>query len=138
MIAGTPAGIPVHVVAWRNGREHTSTVTLDEAQQQARTGDRKTVNDYVDLIEATTRQEYTLFQAISIRSTSLAWADAIFFRSVMPDVIYYEETVELGAMALHVFLLSNPDLLFSDTYLETAIKWAVRNEMEHRAPWLCR
>lgn len=75
---------------------------------------KKTVNDYVDLIETVARVEY----------------------SRLPNhLIDYSEIVNIGAIAIHVLLTSNPDREFNVTYLSTAIKWAIRNELRYRYKW---
>ena len=74
----------------------------------------KTVNDYVDLIETVARVEY----------------------SRLPNhLIDYSELVNIGAIAIHVLLTSNPDKEYNVTYLSTAIKWAIRNELRYRYKW---
>jgi RNA polymerase sigma factor (sigma-70 family) len=75
---------------------------------------QRTVNDYVDLIETVARVEY----------------------SRLPNhLIDYSELVNIGAIALHVLFTSNPDTEYNVTYLSTAIKWAVRNELRYRYKW---
>lgn len=75
---------------------------------------RKTVNDYVDLIETVARVEY----------------------SRLPNhLIDFSEVVNIGAIAIHVLLTSNPERDFNVTYLSTAIKWAIRNELRYRYKW---
>jgi RNA polymerase sigma factor (sigma-70 family) len=75
---------------------------------------KKTVNDYVDLIETVSRVEY----------------------SRLPNhLIDFSEVVNIGAIAIHVLLTSNPDREFNVTYLSTAIKWAIRNELRYRYKW---
>lgn len=75
---------------------------------------QKTVNDYVDLIETVARVEY----------------------SRLPNhLIDYSEIVNIGAIAIHVLLTSNPDREYNVTYLSTAIKWAIRNELRYRYKW---
>jgi RNA polymerase sigma factor (sigma-70 family) len=75
---------------------------------------QKTVNDYVDLIETVARVEY----------------------SRLPNhLIDFAEIVNIGAIAIHVLLTSNPDREFNVTYLSTAIKWAIRNELRYRYKW---
>jgi len=75
---------------------------------------QKTVNDYVDLIETVARVEY----------------------SRLPNhLIDFSEIVNIGAIAIHVLLTSNPDREFNVTYLSTAIKWAIRNELRYRYKW---
>lgn len=75
---------------------------------------KKTVNDYVELIETVARVEY----------------------SRLPNhLIDQSELVNIGAIAIHVLLTSNPDREYNVTYLSTAMKWAIRNELRHRYKW---
>ena len=75
---------------------------------------KKTVHDYVDLIETVARVEY----------------------SRLPNhLIDFGEIVNIGAVAIHVLLTSNPDKEYNVTYLSTAIKWAIRNELRYRYKW---
>lgn len=70
--------------------------------------------DYVDLIETVARVEY----------------------SRLPNhLIDYSELVNIGAIALHTLFTSNPDREYNVTYLSTAIKWAIRNELRYRYKW---
>ncbi len=75
---------------------------------------KRTVYDYVELIETVARVEY----------------------SRLPNhLIDYSELVNIGAIAVHVLLTQNPDTEYNITYLSTAIKWAVRNELRYRYKW---
>lgn len=75
---------------------------------------QKTVYDYVELIETVARVEY----------------------SRLPNhLIDYSELVNIGAIAVHVLLTQNPNTEFNVTYLSTAIKWAIRNELRYRYKW---
>ncbi|MBK8190510.1 MAG: sigma-70 family RNA polymerase sigma factor [Vampirovibrionales bacterium] len=75
---------------------------------------KKTVHDYVSLIETVARVEY----------------------SRLPNhLIDLSELVNIGAIAIHVLLTSHPETEFNVTYLSTAIKWAVRNELRYRYKW---
>jgi RNA polymerase sigma factor (sigma-70 family) len=75
---------------------------------------QRTVNDYVDLIETVARVEY----------------------SRLPNhLVECSELVNIGAIALHVLFTANPDTEYNVTYLSTAIKWAIRNELRYRYKW---
>lgn len=75
---------------------------------------QKTVKDYVDLIETVARVEY----------------------SRLPNhLIDHSELVNIGAIAVHVMLTSNPGKEFNVTYLSTSMKWAIRNELRLRYKW---
>ena len=80
----------------------------------AKDPNQKTVYDYVELVETVARVEY----------------------SRLPNhLIDYSELVNIGAIAVHVLLTQNPGTEFNITYLSTAIKWAVRNELRYRYKW---
>ncbi len=75
---------------------------------------KKTVHDYVDLIETVARVEY----------------------SRLPNhLIDFSELVNIGAIAVHVLLTNNPDREYNITYLSTSMKWAIRNELRYRYKW---
>jgi RNA polymerase sigma factor (sigma-70 family) len=87
---------------------HTTTSPAPAEKRQ------RTVKDYVELIETVARVEY----------------------SRLPNhLIDYSELVNIGAIAIHVLLTQNPDTEFNITYLSTAIKWAIRNELRYRYKW---
>lgn len=74
----------------------------------------RNVNDYIQLIETVSRVEY----------------------SRLPNhLIDYSEIVNIAAIAVHVLLTSNPNKDYNVTYLSTAIKWAIRNELRYRYKW---
>lgn len=90
------------------------TLMTSNAFEQPAKKPSKTVNDYVDLIETVARVEY----------------------SRLPNhLIDFAEVVNIGAIAVHVLLTSNPEREFNVTYLSTAIKWAIRNELRYRYKW---
>jgi RNA polymerase sigma factor (sigma-70 family) len=88
-----------------------TTPTPDSAAEKPK---KKTVYDYVELIETVARVE----------------------NSRLPNhLIDYSELVNIGAIAVHTLLMENPDTEYNITYLSTAIKWAVRNELRYRYKW---
>ena len=89
-------------------------MTFKSSSEESPKKPQKTVNDYVDLIETVARVEY----------------------SRLPNhLIDFAEIVNIGAIAIHVLLTSNPEREFNVTYLSTAIKWAIRNELRYRYKW---
>lgn len=76
----------------------------------------KTINDYTELIKIVARIEYTRLSSSS-------------------HVIDYEELVNIGATAVYVILTSQPKTQHKDSYMSTAIKWAIRNEFRRRYKW---
>ena len=75
---------------------------------------QKTVNDYVELIETVARVECNRLSS---------------------HMVDYSELVNIGALAVHMILTSNPNTEFNVSYLSTAIKWAIRNELRRRYKW---
>lgn len=75
---------------------------------------QKTVNDYVDLIETVARVECNRLSS---------------------HMVDYNELVNIGALAVHMLLTSNPNTEYNISYLSTAIKWAIRNELRRRYKW---
>lgn len=75
---------------------------------------QKTVNDYVELIETVARVECNRLSS---------------------HMVDYSELVNIGALAVHMLLTSNPGTEYNISYLSTAIKWAIRNELRRRYKW---
>ena len=75
---------------------------------------QKTVNDYVELIETVARVECNRLSS---------------------HMVDYSELVNIGALAVHLLLTSNPGTEYNISYLSTAIKWAIRNELRRRYKW---
>ncbi|OGI02660.1 MAG: hypothetical protein A2104_08695 [Candidatus Melainabacteria bacterium GWF2_32_7] len=76
----------------------------------------KTVNDYIELIETIARIEYTRLKTSS-------------------HLIDYSELVNIGAIAVYVILTNSKYNDFNISYMSTAIKWAIRNELRRRYKW---
>ncbi len=77
----------------------------------------KTINDYIELIETIARVEYSKL-------------------SVSAHLIDYSELVNIGAMAVHVLLTNKKNNTeFNISYVSTAIKWAIKNELRRRYKW---
>jgi RNA polymerase sigma factor (sigma-70 family) len=84
------------------------------APQLAAQRNSKNVKDYMELVETVARVEY----------------------SRLPNhLIDQGELVNIGAMALYVMFEANPDRHYNVTYLSTAMKWAIRNELRNRYKW---
>lgn len=45
------------------------------------------------------------------------------------------ELINIGTHALYILFQSNPPEHYNNTYLSTAIKWAIRNEVRRRYKW---
>lgn len=78
--------------------------------------DVKTIGDYVDLIETVAKVE-----CVRLSSSS--------------HLIEYSEIVNIAAMAVHIIITSHKGKEFNISYLSTAIKWAIRNELRRRYRW---
>ena len=97
----------------RAGRPKGSKASKTDAPQEVDLS-KRTIKDYIDLIETVARVEY----------------------SRLPNhLIDYSELVNIGAIALHTLFTSNPDKHYNVTYLSTAMKWAIRNELRYRYKW---
>jgi RNA polymerase sigma factor (sigma-70 family) len=72
------------------------------------------IKDYMELVETVARVEH----------------------SRLPNhLIDASEIVNIGALTLHLLFEKYPERDFNVTYLSTAIKWAVRNELRYRYKW---
>lgn len=73
------------------------------------------LRDYRDLIEMIAKVEYQKF------STS--------------HLIELSELINIGNHTLYILFKKNNPEAFNNTYLSTAIKWAIRNEVRRRYKW---
>lgn len=73
------------------------------------------LREYKDLIETIAKVEYQKF------SNS--------------HLIELPELINIGNHTLYILFKNNPKQEFNNTYLSTAIKWAVRNEVRRRYKW---
>lgn len=73
------------------------------------------LRDYKDLVETIAKVEYQKF------SNS--------------HLIDLPELINIGNHTLYILFKNNPKNTFNNTYLSTAIKWAVRNEVRRRYKW---
>ena len=76
---------------------------------------KKTYKDYMDLIQTVTKVEYSRLSS-----------------SYMVD---FGELLNIGIITVHTLLSEQPNQEFNVTYLSTAIKWAIRNELRRRYKW---
>lgn len=76
--------------------------------------DRK-LREYKDLIEIIAKVEYQKFSS--------------------SHLIELPELVNIGTHALYILFKNNPPEQYNNTYLSTAIKWAIRNEVRRRYKW---
>lgn len=80
----------------------------------------KTISDYSELIKTVARIEYARFSSSS-------------------HIIEFSELVNIGATAVYIVLTTQPNTEHTDSYMSTAIKWAIRNEYRKRYKWYsCR
>lgn len=77
--------------------------------------DERKLKDYKDLIEIIAKIEYQKF------SNS--------------HLIELSELINIGTHALYILFKNNPPENYNNTYLSTAIKWAIRNEVRRRYKW---
>lgn len=76
----------------------------------------KNLHDYAELIETIARIEYN-------RLSSSA------------HLIDFSELVNIGSIAVHVIFSSQENCEYNTSYISTAIKWAIRNELRRRYKW---
>lgn len=73
------------------------------------------LRDYKNLIETISKVEYQKFS--------------------VSHLIELPELVNIGNHTLYILFKNNPPSNFNNTYLATAIKWAIRNEVRRRYKW---
>jgi RNA polymerase sigma factor (sigma-70 family) len=74
----------------------------------------RNIKDYMELVETVARVEH----------------------SRLPNhLMDLSEIVNIGALTIHLMFERNPDRDYNVTYLSTAMKWAVRNELRYRYKW---
>ena len=73
------------------------------------------LRDYKDLIEMIAKVEYQKFSS--------------------SHLIELSELINIGNHTLYILFKNNNPESFNNTYLSTAIKWAVRNEVRRRYKW---
>jgi RNA polymerase sigma factor (sigma-70 family) len=83
--------------------------------ENTQTNKQKTYKDYLDLIQMVTKVEYSRLSS-----------------NYMVD---FSELLNIGIITVHTLLSDQPGQEFNVTYLSTAIKWAIRNEMRRRYKW---
>jgi len=73
------------------------------------------LRDYKNLIETIAKVEYQKFS--------------------VSHLIELPELINIGNHTLYVLFKNNPPESYNNTYLSTAIKWAIRNEVRRRYKW---
>jgi RNA polymerase sigma factor (sigma-70 family) len=76
----------------------------------------KHLNDYAELIDTVARIEYNRLSSSNY-------------------LVDYSELVNIGAFAVHVILTTNKKSDYNISYISTAIRWAIRNELRRRYKW---
>lgn len=80
------------------------------------TPDKKiNLREYKNLIETIAKVEYQKFSS--------------------SHLIELPELINIGNHTLYILFKNNPPEQFNNTYLSTAIKWAIRNEVRRRYKW---
>ena len=72
------------------------------------------IKDYMELVETVARVEHS---------------------RLANHLIDVSEIVNIGALTIHLLFEKHPERDFNVTYLSTAMKWAVRNELRYRYKW---
>lgn len=73
------------------------------------------IKEYSELIEIISKMEYKKFSSIHL--------------------IDYSELINIGTQTIHTLIVSTDIDKFSASYIATAIKWAIRNEVRRRYKW---
>ena len=92
----------------RNYSQDKSVVVMPSEQ-------KVNLRDYKNLIETIAKVEYQKFS--------------------ISHLIELPELVNIGNHTLYLLFKSNPPESYNNTYLSTAIKWAIRNEVRRRYKW---
>ena len=53
----------------------------------------------------------------------------------LQHLIDYDELVSIGIQTVNVICTNSNESLYNDSYMSTAIKWAIRNELRRRYRW---
>ncbi len=77
--------------------------------------DKVNLREYKNFIETIAKVEYQKFS--------------------VSNLIDLQELINIGTHALYILFMSNPPEHYNNTYLSTAIKWAIRNEVRRRYKW---
>jgi len=76
----------------------------------------KNLKDYLELVETIARIEYNRLASSH-------------------HLIDYSELVNIGAITVHLIISSTQSESYNNSYISTAIKWAIRNELRRRYKW---
>ncbi len=74
------------------------------------------LEEYSELIKTVARVEYSRL-------------------STSKHLLEFSELINIGATAVYVILSSQPESYHNNSYISTAIKWAIRNELRRRFKW---
>ncbi len=78
-------------------------------------GEKVNLRDYKNLIETIAKVEYQKFS--------------------VSHLVELPELINIGNHTLYILFKANPPEHYNNTYLSTAIKWAIRNEVRRRYKW---
>lgn len=88
--------------------------TMSQEKKTA-TLDKFNIKDYMSLIETVVKVEIKKFN--------------------VPHLIEYSELINIGIQVIHTLAKTSDMETFNNSYLSTAIKWAIRNEIRRRYKW---
>ena len=74
------------------------------------------LEDYEELIKTVARVEYSRL-------------------STSKHLLEFSELINIGTIAVYVILSSQPESYHNNSYISTAIRWAIRNELRRRFKW---
>lgn len=78
-------------------------------------GQKVNLRDYKNLVETIAKVEYQKFS--------------------VSHLVELPELINIGNHTLYILFKNNPPENYNSTYLSTAIKWAIRNEVRRRYKW---
>ena len=84
-------------------------------EKQSATVQKFNIKDYMPLIETVVKVEIKKFN--------------------VPHLIEYSELLNIGIQVIHTLAKTSNMEAFNSSYLSTAIKWAIRNEIRRRYKW---
>ena len=80
-----------------------------------KTANKFNIKDYQELIDTLAKVEYKKLSA--------------------KHLIDFSELVNIGTQVVHKLCANNPPDKYNKSYISTAIKWAIRNEVRRRYKW---
>jgi hypothetical protein len=105
--------------------------TASTVGAQRRAGPKKTVTDYVPLIQAVVHSEFVRVEA------QLAKHEEWFGSREYPKIVAKAKDNKIAAKAIDKVLSLSSDRQLTDSYVATFASWAIRTELANRYDWYC-